>query len=332
MKSLSGSRIRFCLLAAVFASILGSPPSGHATNAAYVHVLKRDTGDTRLHLAELEAFANGVTPNNAGGATFGGLTTSTNDVTAAGTFGNSNVHPALGTTTLLEHGGVNTLPNNALESAGNVWSTASGLGSNAQYTLDLGGTRDVTRIRLWPRADACCSTRWQNLEIQLLDSNRVPVPGTLNLHTADTGNVPLEFTFATASTINSFTASPQRIASGVPVTLSWNFAPAATVATINNGVGNVLLQSTSGAGSILLNPGPLVTTTYQLSVTSGGQSSTANATVTIDNLPIIHSYGANLTSISAGTDVTLSWNVTNFTTIRINNVEMPPGELAYQAG
>lgn len=325
MKSSHSSKIRFRILAAVVAGILVTPFSGRATNAAYVHVLKRDTGDTRLHLAELEAFANGVTPNNLGGATFGGLTTSTNDVTAAGTFGNGNTFPLIGTTTALEHGGGSTLPNNALESGGAVWSTTSGLGSNAQYTLDLGGTRDVTRVRLWPRADSCCSNRWQNLEIQLLDSNRVPVPGTRNLHTADTGNVPREFSFPVASAINSFTASPHTIASGVPVTLSWNFAPAATVAGIDNGVGNVLPLSTSGVGSILLNPGPLVTTTYRLSVTSGGQSSTANATVTIDNLPIIHAYDSTLTSIPAGTDVTLSWNVTNFSTIRINNVEMLPG-------
>ena len=325
MKSPLSSHNRFGFLAAVLAGILVTPPPGRATNAAYVNVLKRDANDTRLHLAELEAFANGVTPNTLGGATFGGLTTSTNDVTAAGTFGNGNTYPLPGTTTALEHGGGSTLPNNALESGGGVWSTANGLGSNAQYTLDLGGTRDITRMRLWPRADPCCSNRWQNLEIQLLDSNRVPVPGTLNLHTADTGNVPLEFSFPVASSINSFTASPQKIASGVPVTLSWNFAPAATVANINNGVGNVLPQSANGVGTILLDPGPLVTTTYQLAVTSGGQSSTANASVTIDNLPIIHRYDSTLTSVSAGTGVTLSWNVTNFNAIRINNVEMQPG-------
>ncbi len=325
MYSFLRSHMRYSLLAAVVACQLVLPTSGHATNAAYVHVMKRNTSDTRFHLGELEAFANGVTPNNAGGATFGGLATSTNDVTAAGTFGDGNLYPTLGTTSALEHGGANRLPNNQLESAGSVWSTANGIGSNAQYTLDLGGTRDVTRVRLWPRADTCCSTRWQNLEIQLLDANRNPIAGTLNLHTADTGNVPLEFLYPVASTINSFTASPQTIASGVPVTLSWNFAPAATVASINNGVGNVLPQTTNGVGSILLDPGPLATTTYQLSVTSGGQSSTANVTVTIDNLPIIHSFGANLTSVSAGTDVTLSWDVTNFDTLRINNVETPVG-------
>jgi hypothetical protein len=326
MKTLLLCRLHSWIPAAAVACTLVFQTTGHATTAAYVHVLKRDTSDTRFHLSELEAFANGVAPNNAGGATFGGLATSTNDVTAAGTFGDGNVYPTLGTTTALEHGGANKNPNNVLETAGNVWSTANGIGSNAQYTLDLGGSRDVTKVRLWPRADACCSNRWQNLEIQLLDANRNPVPGTLNLHTVDTGNVPLEFNFPTASTINSFSVSPQTIASGVPVTLSWNFAPAATVASINNGVGNVLPLSTNGVGSVLLDPGPLVTTNYQLSVTSGGQSSTANVTVTIDNLPIIQSFGANLTSVSAGTDVTLSWNVTNFDTIRINNVETPPGE------
>ncbi len=180
-----------------------SAPEVFATTASYVHILKNDLVDTRFHLGEVEAFANNFVPNNLGGATFGGMATSTNDIGDGSrtTFGDGNLYPVLGTTTALEHGGANKNPNNRLENAGAVWSTANGQASPSQYTLDLGGSFDVTTVRLWPRADACCATRWQNLEIQLLDENRIPVPGTLNTFPGDgVNNTPLEFTFPSAAT------------------------------------------------------------------------------------------------------------------------------------
>ncbi|MGI9240486.1 MAG: chitobiase/beta-hexosaminidase C-terminal domain-containing protein [Verrucomicrobiales bacterium] len=300
---------------ALGALLLGT---GHATNAAYVHILKNETGDTRFHLSELEAFSNGSVPNDAGGASFDGMSTSTNDITAAGTYGDGNTYPTIGTTSSLEHGGGNRLPNNVLENVGNVWSTANGIGSNAQYTLDLGGVHDVTTIRMWPRADGCCSHRWRNLEIQLLDENRNPIPGTKKLHTTDVGNVALEFTFPDASSINSFSASPDTIASNEAVTLSWNIDPSASAASINQGVGDVLPLTAAGVGSILLDPGPPGTTEYTLSVTSGGTQSTAQATVTIDNDPIIHAFGGSQTTVTPGTDVTLTWDVSNFDELQLN--------------
>lgn len=296
-----------------------------AINAAYVHIVKNETPDTRFHLSELEAFAAGVTPNNAGGGTFGGLTTSTNDIMATGTFGNGNIYPVLGTTTAIQHGATNNNPNNALESGGSVWSTSNGMGSNAQYTLDLGGVHDVTTLRMWPRADGCCANRWQNLEIQLLDENQNPIPGTLNTHTANTGNVPLEFTYPEGSSINSFSVSPATIASGEAVTFSWDVDPAVTAISINQGIGSVLGDSANGVGSKLVNPGPAVTTTYTLSATVGGEVSTAEATVTIDNNPIIHSFGGSQTTVSPGTDVTLSWSVSNFDSLELNGSPVEGG-------
>lgn len=183
--------------------------SAHAELAAYVHVLKNETPDTRFHLGELEAFANQTVPDGLGGATFNGQPTSTNDIAAVGTFGDGVAAPEIGTTTTLEHGGGNKNPNNALEGGGAVWSTANNQATNAQYTLDLGGEHDVTLIRLWPRADGCCAQRWRNLEIQLLDVNRVPIPNTQKLHTAQVGNVALEFEFLPGSTaIDRFTLTP----------------------------------------------------------------------------------------------------------------------------
>jgi hypothetical protein len=179
-------------------------PQASATTASYVHILKNETPDTRLHISEVEAFANNLVPDGLGGATFGGMPTSSNDIGngTLTTYGDGNLHPVLGTTTALEHGGANKNPNNALELAGNVWSTANAQATPSQYTLDLGGSFDVTTVRMWPRADTCCATRWQNLEIQLLDENRAPIPGTLKTFGTGGGttNTPLEFTFPTAST------------------------------------------------------------------------------------------------------------------------------------
>ena len=42
----------------------------------------------------------------------------TNDISTAGTYGGGNAYPTLGTTSTLEHGGANRLPNNQLENAG----------------------------------------------------------------------------------------------------------------------------------------------------------------------------------------------------------------------
>ncbi|MGI9243849.1 MAG: PEP-CTERM sorting domain-containing protein [Verrucomicrobiales bacterium] len=191
-------KLRFQISTLTIAAVaIAAAPKAEAVLAAYVHIVKNETPDTRFHLSEVEAFADGVVPNGLGGATFDGQSTSTNDIGDGSlvAFGVGNNLPTIGTTNMLEHGLAAQNPNNVLENVGNVWSTANNLATNAQYTLDLGGTSDVTTIRLWPRADGCCAFRWSNLEIQLLDSDRNPIPGTLNTHSGD-ANVALEYTFA----------------------------------------------------------------------------------------------------------------------------------------
>ncbi len=184
----------FSLVAASMA--LAAAPMADAALARYVHILRNETADTRFHLSEVEAFASSTVPDNLGGATFGGQATSTNDIAGAVAMGLGNLYPTIGTTNALEHGAGNTNPNNALEGGGAVWSTANGQATESQYTLDLGATADVTTVRLWPRADGCCSHRWRNIEVRLLDESFAPVAGALGLHTDQTSNVALEFTFA----------------------------------------------------------------------------------------------------------------------------------------
>ena len=191
-KSLLLSAIGLSLL------VLSSPPPTSATLARFIQVVKEDDADTRFHLSELEAFEVGVVPNEDG-AEFDGKATSSNDIGDGEliTYGDGELFPDVGTTEALEHGGGAKDPNNELESGGSVWSTANGLGENAQYTLDLGAEYDVTTVRMWPRADTCCSTRWMNLVINLYGDDGGK-PGTLNatqMHTDDEGNLALELTF-----------------------------------------------------------------------------------------------------------------------------------------
>ena len=189
--------VAFVLLLTIVASV------AIGEQVRFIQIVKDETPDTRFHLSELEAFENGVVPDGLGGASFGGLATSTNDIGdgTLSTFGDGNLHPTVGTMTALEHGGGNKNPNNALESGGAVWSTANSQATNAQYTLDLGGTFDVTEVRLWPRADGCCTNRWRNLEVNLLADDGTGNPGDLiaqQLITAPGGNVPQSLQFEAA--------------------------------------------------------------------------------------------------------------------------------------
>ncbi len=195
-------------LVAFSIGLLLAPTGARAELVRFVQIVKNDPADTRFHLAELEVFALGVVPDNIGGGSFGGLSTSTNDI-GNGTlvaFGVGNTLPVVGTTSALEHGGANRNPNNLLESAGSVWSTAATQATNSQYTLDLGSITDVTTVRMWPRADTCCANRWQNLEVNLYADDGTGNPGALIASNTDTGlapggNVPLEITFNAGSVV-----------------------------------------------------------------------------------------------------------------------------------
>jgi hypothetical protein len=343
---------------AVLTCILLAPSGANAELGRFIQVNKVGDTNTRFHLSELEVFANGVVPDDAGGASFGGLSTSSNDIGNGTlvTFGDGNNLPTVGTTSQLEHGGGNKNPNNALEIAGEVWSTSGdgppptglleqisptvtsytevintatdpappgmdfalfspatipsgddvtaaiqivpgngdvvdfvdfvagnialidrgvlrfddkvrnaeaagavgvliantspseagglfqgggefaglipalmirhGLGvdlkaqlatgpvemhmavippvdvpTQPQYTLDLGGTHDITTVRMWPRADSCCAERWRNLEVNIYADDGTGNPGKLVSSSNDArlldpgGNVPLELTF-----------------------------------------------------------------------------------------------------------------------------------------
>jgi len=115
--------------------------------------------------------------------------------------------------------------------------------------------------------------------------------------------------------INSFSAVPSTITAGESSTLSWSVTGATSV-TIDNGIGSVALS-----GTTVVNP--TTTTTYTLTATNSAGSVTASVTVTVlilTGFPIIDSFLANPSIIMPiGGSSTLSWSVTDATTVTIDN-------------
>ena len=121
-------------------------------------------------------------------------------------------------------------------------------------------------------------------------------------------------------TISSFNASPDSISAGESSNLSWNVA-GATMVSIDQGIGNVALAGTRAIA-------PTVTTTYTLTASSTAGSITATTQVIVSGaassptptgLPVIISFTASPSSISLGDSTSLSWNVSNATSVNIDN-------------
>jgi hypothetical protein len=118
--------------------------------------------------------------------------------------------------------------------------------------------------------------------------------------------------------INSFGASPPSISAGESSTLSWSVTGATTV-SIDQGVGNVALT-----GNRVVSPS--ATTIYTLTATSTAGSVTATAQVIVSgvapptptSLPIVHSFTASPPGITVGSSATLSWDVSNATSVTID--------------
>ena len=187
--------------AVVIACMVFAPVASQATLVRFIQIVKDDLNDTRFHLAEIEAFADGTEPNESGDI-FDEHALSDNDVGDGEllAYNVGAIFPEVGTTETLEHGSGNTDPNNTLETAGAVWSTANNLEEEAQYTLDLGAEFDITTIRMWPRADGCCAQRWESLIINLYaDNGGEPGAKTGTLEYEGTGaNNSVEFELGSA--------------------------------------------------------------------------------------------------------------------------------------
>jgi hypothetical protein len=114
--------------------------------------------------------------------------------------------------------------------------------------------------------------------------------------------------------INSFSANPSIIIVGESSTLSWSVTDATSV-TIDQSVGSVASTGTTAVT-------PATTTTYTLTATNVAGSVTATTTVTVNPVaeaPIINSFLANPPTITEGESSTLSWSVTDATSVTIDN-------------
>jgi hypothetical protein len=117
--------------------------------------------------------------------------------------------------------------------------------------------------------------------------------------------------------ISSFNASPSSISAGQSSTLNWNVSGATTV-SIDQGIGNVALTGTRSVA-------PSATTVYTLTASSSAGSATATTQVIVSGapsstgLPVINSFIASPSSITVGGSTSLSWNVSNATSITIDH-------------
>ena len=107
--------------------------------------------------------------------------------------------------------------------------------------------------------------------------------------------------------INSFTANPTLIAQGQSSTLSWDVTGAQQI-TIEPDVGDV-----TGSTNVVVTPP--VTTTYNLTAIGvNGTRFEKTSTITVVSPPVIVSFTAAPSTISAGQSSTLKWNVVGTTT------------------
>jgi PKD repeat protein len=124
----------------------------------------------------------------------------------------------------------------------------------------------------------------------------------------------------------TFSATPSNISAGQSSTLVWNTTNATSV-TIDNGVGS---KPVSGSATV----SPSATTTYTLTATGPGGTLTSQATVTVSNRPSI-TFGASPATIIIGSSSTLTWQVTNSTSVTIDNglgAQGPSGSMSVTPG
>lgn len=107
--------------------------------------------------------------------------------------------------------------------------------------------------------------------------------------------------------------------SGQSAVLSWQVSPALTSLTLDDGTGpvDVLVETSDGIGSISVSP--TSTTTYTLNGQGPVGSESLEVTIVVDEAVVINEFTTSRTDLAAGTSTTLSWSVTNGTTVEIDN-------------
>ena len=127
--------------------------------------------------------------------------------------------------------------------------------------------------------------------------------------TAATASVTIHISGWPTATL---TANPAAITSGQSATLTWTTIDATSVA-IDQGVGAV---TPLAGGSTTVSP--TATTTYTLTAGNTEGSVTSAAAVTVNPPdPVVDTFTASSTSVTEGTDVTLTWTTSNADGVRL---------------
>jgi len=118
--------------------------------------------------------------------------------------------------------------------------------------------------------------------------------------------------------INYFTIYPSSVSFGSSVTMSWSTTNA-TAVTIDNGIGEM---PTSGSTVIM----PVADTIFTLTATNAVGITMRTASVSVGSIsppsggyPMVNYFTATPAIISSGGSTMLSWNVTNATSVTIDN-------------
>lgn len=113
--------------------------------------------------------------------------------------------------------------------------------------------------------------------------------------------------------VKTFTATPQTVAPGEMVTLSWEAANSTGV-TIDNGIG---AKPTTGTEVVV----PTETTIYTLTASGPGGSAIASVTVTVVPAgdPVITRFDATPSTVLAGGQVELNWDTDNASSVSLDN-------------
>jgi len=206
------------------AGVVGTEVLGE--NAArFIRVRNNLDAGRLLHIGEIEAFATGVTPNNA-------TDLSTNEITG------DNFESSRGP---IAHGLATALTNDVRDISGNTFTLNTAAGN--EMVIDLNTSTDLGAVRLWQRNDGCCQERLSNFTVSLLKDNGSGLPG----------DEVFAFNHTTQVATNSFAQI------NVP-TITDAFTLKATDELVldvdlANGIADLLKIGSLGTGALTITPG-----------------------------------------------------------------------------
>ena len=124
---------------------------------------------------------------------------------------------------------------------------------------------------------------------------------------------------ADTGSLADFESSVPYLDSGQSAELSWLVSPELTSLTIDDGTGpvDVLGNTTECRGSLTVSP--TATTTYTLTGVGPLGAESLEVEIIVDEAAVIDRFTSNFSEVSVGGQLSLSWEVTNGTTVEIDN-------------